>query len=194
PRRSSESSAGGRAKSPCRIEAASSDPLEELDLLARGQLHDRLAPRGRVAGDPATPRPAPLLLGLRREHVDADDGDLLLRVELLDRRLDLDLVGVLVDREGVLAAAGLVDRLLADDRADDDLGRGQGAHAYTSSIRARAGCSMSTTSARSRSTTLSESARITSTVGRLRADSSSFSSRPGAPTRTRPVGLSAPRA
>ena len=72
---------------------------------------------------------------------------------------------------------------------EDDLGGGQGAHAYTSSIRARAGCSMRTMSALSRSTTLSESARITSTVGRLRADSSSFSSRPGATTRTRPVGL-----
>ncbi len=40
-----------------------------------------------------------------------------------------------------------VDRLLADDGAEDDLGGGQGAHAYTSSIRARAGCSMRTTSA-----------------------------------------------
>ena len=35
------------------------------------------------------------------------------------------------------------------------------AHAYTSSIRARAGCSISTASALSRSTTLSESARMT---------------------------------
>ena len=44
------------------------------------------------------------------------------------------------------------------------------AHAYTSSIRASAGCSMRTVSALSRSTTLSESARMTSTVGRLRDD------------------------
>ncbi len=87
---------------PCRNEAASSDPLEELDLLAGGQGHDRLAPRRRPAGDPAAPRAAALLLGLRREDVDADDGDLLLGVELLDRRLDLDLVGVVVDGERVL--------------------------------------------------------------------------------------------
>ena len=73
----------------------------------------------------------------------AHDGHVLLLVELLDGGLDLDLVGVVVDGEGVLAAAGLVDRLLADDRAQDDLGGGQGAHAYTSCIRARAGCSMS---------------------------------------------------
>src|SRR4029079_2951116 len=138
-------------------------------------------------GDPAALRPAPLLLGLRRQDVDADDGDLLLRVQLLDSRLDLDLVRVPVDREGVLAATRLVDRLLADDRAEDDLGRGQGAHAYTSSIRARAGCSISTTSAWSRSTTLSESARITSTVGRVRGDSASLSSRARGTSSTPPV-------
>src|SRR5262249_30144493 len=126
--------------------------------------------------------------------------DLLLGVELLDRLLDLDLVGVAVDGERVLVAgAGVavghrrdVDRLLADHRPEDDVGRGQGAHAYTSSIRARAGCSIRTTSAFRRSTTLSESARITSTVGRLRADSSSFSSRPGATTSTRPWASRAP--
>src|SRR4029078_11304435 len=159
-----------------------------------GQGDDGLAPRGREAEDPAAARAAALLLGLCRQDVDADDSDLLAGVQLLDRRLDLDLVGVAVDRERVLVA-GLrvavaerrdVDRLLADHGTDDDVGCGQCAHAYTSSIRARAGCSISTMSAFSRSTTFSESARMTSTVGRLRADSSSFSSRPGATTRTRP--------
>src|SRR5712671_253995 len=170
-----------------------SDPLEELDLLAGGQGHDRFAPGCRVTGDPATLRAAALFLGLRREHVHARDGHLLLGVELLDRGLDLDLVGVAVDRERVLAAGRLVDRLLADDGPDDDVGGRQGGHEYTSSIRARAGCSIRTRSALRRSTTLSESARRISTVGRLRADSSSFSSRPGAITRTRPRASSAPR-
>ncbi len=82
-----------------------------------------------VADDPAAPRPAPLLLGLGRQDVDRHDRHVLLLVELLDGGLDLDLVGVVVDGERVLAAARLVDRLLADDRAQDDLGRGQRAHA-----------------------------------------------------------------
>ena len=86
---------------------------------------------------------------------------------------------MVVDGEGVLAAGRLVDRLLADDRTQDDLGRGQGGHAYTSCMRASEGCSISTRSALIRSTTLSESARMTSTVGRLRAESSRFWSRPG---------------
>src|SRR5689334_9798054 len=188
--------------SACSCEAASSDPLEEFDLLARGQGDDGLPPRGRVADDLATAGAAALLLGLRRQHVDRHDRDLLLLVELLDRGLDLDLVGLVVDRERVLATARLVDRLLADDGAQDDLGGGQRAHAgtssrlplpYTASIRASDGCSMRTVSALSRSTTLSESARITSTVGRLRAESSSFSSRAGATTSTRPAASSALR-
>src|SRR6185436_191729 len=161
---------------------------------------DRLAPRRGPAEDPAAAGAATLLLGLRRQDVDADDGDLLLGVELLDRLLDLDLVGVAVHGERVLVADGgvaigqrrHVARLLADHGPDDHVGGGQGSHAYTSSIRARAGCSIRTTSARSRSTTFSESARITSTVGRLRADSSRFLSRPGATTRTRPPASSAP--
>ena len=43
-------------------------------------------------------------------------------------RLDLDLVGVGMDAERVAPARRLVDRLLADDRAQDDLGRGERAH------------------------------------------------------------------
>src|SRR3954453_19971696 len=178
-----------------------SDPLEERDLLARGQGDDRLPPRRGVARDPTATGAAALLLRLRRQDVDADDGHLLLGVELLDRRLDLDLVGVGMDGERVLVAgAGIavgerrdIDRLLADHRPEDDVGGGQGAHAYTSSIRASAGCAMSTRSAFRRSTTLSESARRTSTVGRFRAESSSRSSRPWATTSTRPRASSAPR-
>src|SRR4029079_2821897 len=186
------SSAGAPSSSLCNCEAASSDPLEEFDLLAGSQGDDRFAPGRGVTDGLAAAIAATLLLGLGRQDVDRHDGHVLLLVELLDRGLDLDLVGAVVDGEGVLAATRLIDRLLADDRADDHFGGGQAAHAYTSCIRARDGCSMSTTSALSRSTTLSESARMISTVGRLRADSSSFSSRPGATTRTRPVAWSAP--
>src|SRR4030095_3360660 len=92
-----------------------------------------LAPRSRMAGDPATARPATLLLRLGGQDVDRDDGHLLLLVELLDGRLDLDLVGLVVDGERVLAAPGLIDRLLADDGAQGDLGGSQDAHADTSS-------------------------------------------------------------
>src|SRR3954451_1224965 len=141
---SSESSAGAPGRSPCNCEAASSDPLEEFDLLAGSQGDDRCAPGLGVADGLATAVAAALLLGLGRQDVDRHDGHVLLLVELLDRRLDLDLVGVVVDRERVLAAAGLVDRLLADDRPDDHLGGGQGAHAYTSCIRASDGCSIRT--------------------------------------------------
>src|SRR6185503_9475821 len=130
------------------------------------------------------------------EDVDPDDGHALLRVELLDGRLDLDLVGLAMHFEGVAVVRLLVrevDRLLADDGPHDHLVGRELAHAYTSSIRARAGCSMRTMSALSRSTTFRESARITATVGRLRDESSSFWSRPGATTRTRPPALSAAR-
>src|SRR3954453_7997720 len=127
-----------------------SDPLEERDLLAGGQGHDRLPPRRGVAGDPATTGTAALLLRLRRQDVDADDGHLLLGVELLDRGLDLDLVGIRMDGERVLVAGARVtvregrdiDRLLADHGPEDDVGGGQDGHAYTSSIRASADCSI----------------------------------------------------
>src|SRR4051794_27235835 len=125
----------------------SSDSLEELDLLAGGQGHDGLAPGSGPADDAPALGSAPLFLALRREHVDRHDGHVLLGEQLLDRCLDLDLVGIVMDGERVLATAALVHRLLADDRAEDHLVGGE-RHAYTSSIRASAGCSMSTVSAR----------------------------------------------
>src|SRR5262245_26957673 len=185
--------------------AASLHPLEEFDLLAGSQGHDRLAPRGGAPDDPAAARPAPLLLGLRREDVDGDDRHLLLLVELLDGGLDLDLVGprmdgerVLVARIGVAVTEGRhVDRLLADDGTQDDVGGGQGAHAvtssvasarpvpaYTAEIRSRAGCSMRIASASRMSTTLSESARRTVTLGRFAVERRSASPPSGATTRT----------
>src|SRR5450759_491161 len=157
----------------------------EVDLLARGKRHDRLAPGCGPARDPAALCSAAFLLGLRREDVDRRDLDL---EELLDGRLDLDLRGVAVNFERVLAAAGLVHRLLADDRPDDDVVGGQ-RHAYTSSRRASAGCSITIVSALSRSTTLSESARRTATRGRFRAERSRRSSRAGETIRTRPATL-----
>src|SRR4029079_827290 len=92
---------------------------------------------------------------------------------------------LVVHGERVLAASRLVDRLLGDHGPQDDVGGGQDAHAYTSSMRARAGCSIRTASALSRSTTLSESARITITDGRFEAERSSDSSGAGATTRPR---------
>ena len=138
--------------------------------------------------DPAALGAAALLLGLRREDVDRRDLDL---EELLDGRLDLDLGRVVVDRERVLAVLRLVHRLLADDRPDDHLVGGE-RHAYTSSICARAGCSITIVSALSRSTTLSESASMTST----RAGSGPRGQalvRAGATIRTRPSTLRSSR-
>jgi hypothetical protein len=81
-----------------------------------------------------------------------------------------------------------VHRLLADDRPDDHLVGGE-RHAYTSSRRARAGCSITIVSALSRSTTLSESASRTTTRARFRAERSRRSSRAGETIRTRPATL-----
>src|SRR5205085_5183312 len=123
------------------------------------------------------------------EDVDRHDVDL---EQLLDRLLDLELIGIRVDAERVLAALGLVHRLLADDRPQHDLRSHEG-HAYTSAIVDREGWVMSSVSALMTSTTLSESARMIETPGRLRAESARFCSSPWATTRTRPDTLSAPR-
>src|SRR5450759_4028001 len=103
---------------------------------------------------------------MSRQHVHR--GDLHL-VDLSDGSLDLELADVVPDRERVLATLRLVHRLLANHRTEDDLVSGQ-AHAYTSSILLRAGCSITTVSALRTATTLSESARMTSTPGRFRAE------------------------
>ena len=100
---------------------------------------------------------AALLLGLRGGHVDVQHGDL---EQLRDGRGDLQLVGVVMHREGVLVTLRLVHRLLADDRAQDDL-RSLERHAYTSAIVPMDGWVMTSVSAFRMSTTLSESARMT---------------------------------
>ena len=106
-----------------------------------------------------------LLLGLRGQDVDLDDGHFA-REQLLDGRLDLDLVGVAVDGERVFAARRLVDRLLADDRAQDDLG---GLQASRVDLLHRASAELldEHLSALSTSTMFSESARMTTTVGQV---------------------------
>src|SRR6266567_6405516 len=125
---SSGSSRDGRARSAYSFEAASLDPLEELDLLAGSECDNGLAPARDMADDAAPTRAARLRLRALRQHVDCDDRDLLGLVESLDRGLDLDLVRVGMDPERVLAAARLVDRLLADDRPEDDVRGADGAH------------------------------------------------------------------
>src|SRR3990172_4708928 len=94
-------------------------PLEEFDLVAGGDGDDGLAPGRSPTLDAHLADTATLLLRLRRQHVDAEHGDL---EELLDGGLDLELVGVVVDGEGVLRVLRVVHRLLADDRSQDDLG------------------------------------------------------------------------
>src|SRR3990172_11107511 len=90
-----------------------SPSLEELDRLARSQLHDRLLPGGlapEVAADPAGLAP----------HAHGPDGDDADVEELLDRAADLVLVRTRIDREGdevlLLAPDGA---LLGDERPAD---------------------------------------------------------------------------
>src|SRR5687768_17275971 len=169
--------------------SGTSHPLEEFDLLTLGEGHDGLLPGRRPAPVAAPTAAAGLLLGLGREHVHVEHVDL---EQLFDGLLDLQLVGVVVHPERVLATLRVVHRLLADDRLEDDL-RGVERHAYTSAIVSSDDCRMSSVSALMTSTMLSESARRMETVGRLRADSSSRSSLPAATTSTRPDALSASR-
>src|SRR5207247_10817337 len=125
-------------------------------------------PRRGASKHARAPAPATLLrLRLGGEHVHVKDADL---EELLHRGGDLVLVRVGVDGKGVLVAAlREVKRFLADDRADDHL-RGEQRHARTSpASRAVDGALIASTaarvnrsvSARRTSTTLRESARLT---------------------------------
>src|ERR1041384_1450572 len=103
------------------------DSLEELDVVAGLERHERLLPRRSLAGEPTHP----LLLAAHHERADARDGDL---EQGLHGALDLDLVRVARDLEhdllrvgvalGVAGdrAAGLAQasRLLREERALDD--------------------------------------------------------------------------
>src|SRR4029077_4300693 len=88
--------------------------LEDRDRVALAQLDDGLLPLPRATGGLT----AALGLGLDRGGADRHH----LHVpELLDGLADLGLVSTVVDAEGVLAGLGEHERLLGDDRADDDL-------------------------------------------------------------------------
>src|SRR5512144_1731123 len=103
------------------------DSLEELDVVAGRQRHERFLPRRPAAGEPAHP----LLLAAHHERADVGDGDLEQR---LHGAADLDLVRVASDLEHDLLcvgfafgmalrrAAGLAKtrRLLGEERALDD--------------------------------------------------------------------------
>src|ERR1044071_8477557 len=98
---------------------------EDLDLLARVDLHDRLLP--------ALPRPlvqpAPLRLRLHLRDVDREHADL---EQLLDGLADLRLVRLGVHAERVLLLLDQPIALLRDDRRDDHLA-GREAHDDSSS-------------------------------------------------------------
>src|SRR5690606_8251811 len=90
--------------------------LEDLDAVAFLELDDGLLPV-RAAPDI---RPPAAHLATDAHRVDADDRH---AEDLLDRLLDLRLVGVQPDLEGVLALAHLGHALLRDERLDDDVAR-----------------------------------------------------------------------
>src|SRR5262245_33651507 len=151
-----------------------SHSLEELDRLALGQLHDRLLPRRLLAHE--APDPAGLARRPQGPHVEHADAE-----ELLHRAADLVLVGARVDGEGdeVLLLAPDV-ALLGHERAPDHVVQ---VHARSSRFASSRRHSTASSAARvitrcrcrSTSSTLSPSARITPTPGRLRAEASTLS-------------------
>src|SRR2546421_10345812 len=101
------------------------EALEDRDLLAGGDLHDRLLPRARAPGGQSSP----LGLGLHALGPDADD----LHVEQrLDGLADLGLVSGGMHAEDVLPRRGEHIALLRDNRSDDHLA---GLHHTASSAR-----------------------------------------------------------
>src|SRR5262249_4820432 len=152
-----------------------SHSLEELDRLALGQLHDRLLPR-RLAADEA---PDAARLARRARRADAEHAD---PEELLDRAPDLVLVRARIDGEGdevLLLAADVA--LLGHERALDHVVQVHARSSPCASSRRRSTASSAASvitrwRCRSTSSTLSPSARITPTPGRLRADASTFGS------------------
>src|SRR5215471_10814629 len=93
-------------------------PLEDLDLVAGLEVHDRLLP----AGPHAAMHAAALRLRLHLEDVHALDRDV---EQLLDGLTDLHLVRVLVNLERVLVGRDLLVALLGDHRLDQHLARVQ---------------------------------------------------------------------
>src|SRR4029078_4309159 len=90
--------------------------LEQLDLIPRSELDDRLLPAPGLAGVDA----AALRLRAHPRGPDPDDFDV---EDLGDRMADLGLVGAVVDAERVLALRHQRIALLGDDRFEDDLAR-----------------------------------------------------------------------
>src|SRR3954465_5698859 len=101
---------------------------EDVDAVTHGQAHDGalgvLALAEPVAGPP---RLARAVERVDRGHLDVE--------HLLDRDLDLGLVGVRVHQEGVLVGVEEAVALLGDDRRDQDVAvvLVQGAHSASSS-------------------------------------------------------------
>src|SRR3954453_18023739 len=92
------------------------EALEDRDGVALAHLHDRLLPGARAAAGVAA---ALRLRGnLGRAHLEHGHAE-----QLLDRLLDLRLVRVRVDAEGVLVDRRQHVGLLGDDGTDDHLGR-----------------------------------------------------------------------
>src|SRR5581483_8991263 len=100
--------------------------LEDLDGVSLGERDDRPL----LVGPLALREPAPLDLAAAVERVDREDADV---PDLLDRLLDLGLVGVPVDEERVHVPLQAGVRLLRDDGADDDVAGGLHARASSSS-------------------------------------------------------------
>src|SRR5581483_3451799 len=178
---------------PCRKWGAFSafldlSPREDRDLLALGDLDDRLLPALPRAPDLPAPLRLRLHLGdVHRRHLDLE--------ELLDRLADLRLVRVRVDAERVLARLDQAVALLGDDRRDQDLA-GRKAHSASSffapplparaSSASSAPCETSSERAQTTAATSSSPGVTTPTWARfLKLFAIAFSSSPTTSTRGR---------
>src|SRR5262249_11165201 len=113
-------------------------PLHEVDLVARSQRDDRLLPVGTTADVTAHALQLPFeRRGADVRHLDVED--------LLDRRADLDLVGVRMHAEGHRVVLFLLlHALLGHEGPDDDLASAP-AHRASASSSARSAARSNTT-------------------------------------------------
>src|SRR5690349_9221232 len=141
---------------------------EDLDLLARLELHDRLLPAGLLPPVYA----APLRLRLHHRDVHAFDLD---AEQLLDCLANLGLVRVGMDAKAVLAVVDEAVGLLGDDRSEQHFVRMQAQDALPCTA-SSASCVTSSERAHTAAATFSSLGAHTTTDSRLRNDLMTFRS------------------
>src|SRR2546425_5917538 len=146
------------------------DPLEDLDRVARPQLHDRLLPAGLASPESA----AALRLRLHLGDVYAEDLDV---EQLFDRLPDLSFVRIGVDAERVrVAPLDLRVALLRHDGSKQDF-VGMEAHQVALSLTSSSASSVTSKErAQTSAATSSSPGVVTTTLSMLRNDLTTFCS------------------